>query len=93
MKQPIQLKDALKRMRELTQANVPFSIGFIPYNATKQEAKPYKVVKTVLLRKGYRKDKSKKANVLIAYTDELTNQSRQFYLPLLLMFNGHKVTP
>ena len=93
MKQSISIKQVLDRMRALTEVNIPFKIGFVPYNSTKGTAKPYKVVESVLLRKGLRADQSKKSNILIAYTDEVTNSPRQFYLPLLLMFNDHKVTP
>ncbi len=90
-KQPIKIKDAMQRMRELTQANIPFSIGFITYNESNQTSKGYKLVDKALLRPGYRKNQSKKSNVLIAYTDEAVAQPRHFYLPLLLMFNGHTI--
>ena len=91
--QPIKLKAAVERMRQLTEVNIPFTIGFITYNKPQQTTKGYKVVEKVMLRPGYRKDQSKNSNILIGYIDTVNNKSRQFYLPLLLMFNGHPVTP
>jgi hypothetical protein len=80
-------------MRELSKANIPFKIGFISYNETNQSTDGYKVVDKVILRKGLRDDKSTKGNVLIAYSNIDTNEHRQFYLPLLLMFNNHIIIP
>jgi hypothetical protein len=92
-KKPIKMKAALNRMRELTRANIPFSFGYIKYNETTATSGGYKNVPKGLLRPGYNKNTSKKANILIAYKDETTNKNRQFYMPLLLMFNGHPIIP
>ena len=83
--------DALQRMRKLSELGVPFSVGFVTCNLTTDTTKGYKVVTNAVLRAGYRDDQSALANVLIAYTDLSDDSSRQFYLPLLLMFNGYKI--
>ena len=89
----MKLGKAIKIMRELTDRNVPFSIGFISCDTTRGKSDGYKVVDKVLLRKGYSKLYSKKHNSIIAYTDVATDKDRNFYLPLLMMFNGQKIQP
>jgi hypothetical protein len=89
--QTIKMYDALQRMRKLSEMGVPFSIGFVTCNLSTQSTKGYKVVPNAVLRAGYRDDQSHLANILVAYTDMSDETSRQFYLPLLLMFNGFKI--
>ena len=83
--------DALQRMRKLSDMGVPFTIGYVSYNKTTQRSEGYKEVSNVVLRAGYREDQSSLANILIAYTDLKDESYKQFYLPLLLMFNGFKI--
>lgn len=78
---------AIKRMRELTHAGIPFSMEFVKYNRTNQTS-GHKVVQKALLRTGYSSDHSNLSDTLIAYTDIETGENRQFYLPLLTKFNG-----
>lgn len=89
----MKLKDALSTMRELTKRNVPFSIGFFSCNTTNLSSDGYKEVESVLLRKGYSQKHSDKHNTLIAYTNTITNEDRQFYIPLLMKFNGNIIEP
>ncbi|WP_372744278.1 hypothetical protein [Lutibacter sp.] len=92
--QPIKLHEALQRMRELTELNIPFSFGFYTCNTTNGTSDGYKVVSKGLLRVGYRDNQSGKANVLIGYIDvQKEDKNRWFYIPLLMMFNGVKVIP
>lgn len=86
-------QDAIKMMRELTERNVPFSIGFISCNTTNKTSDGYKVVDKVVLRRGYSRRYSKKYSSLIAYADTATDKDRNFYLPLLMMFNGQLIQP
>lgn len=93
-KQPIKMSDALKRMRDLSERDIPFSLGFYKCNTTNGSSEGYKVVSQAILRKGYRSDQSNKADILIGYIDyDQKEKERWFYLPLLMMFNGNKVTP
>jgi hypothetical protein len=80
-------KVAVKQMREMSHAGIPFSITYQTFNHTKGTSKGTKVVDKAILRKGYKKDQSSKSDMLIAYKDINTGEERQFYLPLLLKFN------
>lgn len=94
--QPIKLREAVQRMRALTELNIPFSVGFYKCNTTSGALSSYKVVAKAILRQGYRDNQSSKANVFLAYIDcddIVTDKNRQFYLPLLMKFNGFKVIP
>jgi len=80
-------KVAVKQMREMSHAGIPFSITYQSYNHTKGTSKGTKFVDKAILRKGYKNDQSNKSDMLIAYKDVETGKERQFYLPLLLKFN------
>lgn len=89
--QSIKLSDAIRRMRELTANNVPFSIGFITCDSKNRKSKGYRVVSKALLRSSMRPEQSEKSDLLIAYLDcedIKSDKNRFFYYPLLMMFNG-----
>ncbi|MFY0481465.1 hypothetical protein ACI6PS_02570 [Flavobacterium sp. PLA-1-15] len=90
----IKLRDALKRMRQLTEINVPFSFTFISYSEENQSSDGYKQVSQGLLRPGYRSDQSVYSERLIAYTNFDNKESnRQFNVALLMTFNEFQVIP
>jgi len=90
----IKLRDAIKRMRELTNANVPFSFSFISFSESLNKSDGYKVVHNAVLRKGYRNDQSDYSKILIAYTSfNKDEDNRHFYLPVLMTFNNMIVLP
>lgn len=87
-------KEALKRMRDLTANNIPFSFGFITYNSKNAVSKGYRLIGKGLLRASMRPEQSDKSDVLIAYLDcddSSEDKNRFFSYPLLMMFNGKKV--
>lgn len=85
---------AIKRMRELSQAGIPFSFEFYSYNSTVGTSDGNKVVAKAILRQGLRNDQSEKADILIAYTNHADGgTSRFFYLPLLTKFNQYTIKP
>jgi hypothetical protein len=85
---------ALKRMRELTQAATPFSVTFLTYSMKTNQCNGFKTVQRCLLNKGFRKDQSKHAHQLIGYTDcDQDEASRFMHLPLIISFNQYTVTP
>ena len=92
MSPTIKLYDALKRMRKLTDLGIPITFSFLSYNETKSTTKGFKDATKAQLRKGYRDDQSKKSDILIGYVNAHEGK-RWFYLPLLMKFNGYKVTP
>jgi hypothetical protein len=88
----INLYEALKRMRTLTDLGIPFTFKFLSYNATTGTSDGFKEVANAQLRKGYRDDQSDKARILIGYVNQ-HDGNRWFYLPLLITFNGHIIKP
>jgi len=82
---------ALTRMRELTQAGIPFSLSFQSYSEQRATTNGIKSVEKAMLRPGITKGKSDKSEILIAYHDLTTNTHGTLYLPLLLIFNGNKL--
>jgi hypothetical protein len=91
----IKLREAIKEMRTYSRINVPFSFSYISYSEDLRKSDGLKVVERALLRKGYRDDQSKKAGLLIAYTDynDTSDKQRQFYLPLMMTFNNKRIIP
>ena len=85
--------EALKKMRQLSELNIPFSFEFYSLNSTKDTSEGKKTVDKALLRLGLRKDQSSKSELLIAYTDYSTDKPRFFNLPLLMKFNGITIKP
>lgn len=85
------LHTTLKKMRELTDAGVPFSFSFYTYNATTGTSKGVKTVSNAALRTGLSKDHGIKSVSLIGYVDLDTNQPRWFYIPLLISFNNKRL--
>jgi hypothetical protein len=65
MSPTIKLYDALKRMRKLTDLGIPFTLLFYPTMIQMAVLMVSKQVTNAQLRKGYRDDQSKKANLLI----------------------------
>lgn len=93
--QPMKQREAVSRMRALSEQNIPFSFGFIKCNTTKGTSDGYKVVKKAILGAGLRADQSDKHNTMISYVDysDKKEVNRMFHYPLLMMFNGQKVQP
>lgn len=89
----VNIYDALKQMRELTKIGAPFTFEYISFNSSKGVSDGVKKVSKALLRTGFSRDKSEYSEILIGYTNEPENSPRWFYLPLLMKFNGMKVTP
>lgn len=83
---------AIKKMRVLTEAGIPFSFQFLSYNESKGVSEGFKLVVNAQLRKSYRNDQSNKSKLLVGYKDH-QDSNRWFYLPLLTKFNGHIIKP
>lgn len=85
MNMKVNVMTALQRMKEFTEAGIPFSIEYYTLSGRR------KVVLTAFLRPGYSKKQSSSWKHLIAYTDVSTNEHRQFHRSLLLKVNGIKI--
>lgn len=83
---------AIKQMRHLSKGNVPFSFAFMSYNSSQQSSDGVVYVRRARLLKREKKENHKYAECVEAYLDLDTMQCRRFYQPLLMLFNGEKIT-
>lgn len=88
----INIYTALEVMRKLSAENIPFSIEFVSCNRSLATSNGLVRVEKALLTKGYRNDQSQYAQNLIAFQNVDTGENKQFWLPLLMKFNGIKIT-
>lgn len=85
------VRSTIKRMRELSDNNIPFSFSYLKYNSTKGISEGVKHVNNAELRTGY-SSKHKKSDVLLAYKDLDTGKNRNCYIPLIIKFNDKWLT-
>jgi hypothetical protein len=83
---------AVEIMREMTRQGVPFNIKFLSWNETEKKSYGFKSEEKIFLEKGYRRNQSKKHDVLVSFSRS-NGERRQFYYPLLTEFNGIKIKP
>ncbi len=83
---------ALEIMREMNRQGVPFNIKYLSFNETEKKSEGFKSEEKIFLAKGYRRNQSKKHDILVSFV-RLTGERRQFYYPLLTEFNGIKIKP
>lgn len=88
----MKLYEALSEMRRLTATGQTFSMSFMSWSETTRRSEGVVEVPVAKLRKRSRSERVRNANILIAYHDCSRNEARQFYLPLLMSFNGQKTT-
>lgn len=88
----INIYDALESMRKFSNENIPFSIEFISCNRKERSSHGLVKVEKVLLRQGYRNNQSDYAKNIIAFENTITGEKKHFWLPLLMKFNGLKIT-
>lgn len=89
--QTLQLYTALKRMNELSNNNIPFSIEYIGCNLTNGSSSGLKCYNNIVLRTGLNTSKGIKSRSLIGFIDLDTNENKWFYLPLLQKFNKYSI--
>jgi hypothetical protein len=86
--------EALQRMRQLTDAGVPFSFSFESLNKTHGTSKGLVVVNRAILRQGLRDDQSDLSQQLVGYKDlDQDEAPRFFHVPLMMSFNEHTIKP
>ena len=88
----VKLYDAIHEMRRLTREGVPFSITYMSYNSTKGTSDGIITVRSAKLRKRESREDNRNAEDQEAYLNLDTNEPRRFWHPLLMEFNGEKVT-
>lgn len=82
--------EAIREMRRLTDEGKPFSFSFMSYDSTRGVSEGVVEVRRARLRKRERSDHHRLAEYVEAYLDLDTMEPRRFYQPLLLTFNGRK---
>ena len=83
---------AIKEMRELSKKGESFSMTFMSYNSTEQKSEGVIEVRRARLRARTRKEFHRENEMIEEYTDLDTLSQRRFYQPLLMAFNGEKVS-
>ena len=79
-------------MRELTKEGKAFSFSFMSFNSSRGTSEGVVYVANARLRKRECLEHHRYADMVEAYTDLDTMEQRRFYQPLLLTFNGEKLT-
>ena len=82
---------ALKEMRRLSAEKTPFSFSFMSCNLTSNSSEGVITVRRARLLKREHVKHHKNAEIVEAYLDLDTMESKRFYQPLLMTFNGQKV--
>jgi hypothetical protein len=82
---------AIDKMRELTQRGGEFSFSFMSFSETTGKSEGIVDVGRARLRKRPTVEQNKNAEIMEAYSNLDTGDARQFYQPLLMLFNGEKV--
>ena len=88
----VKLFDAIHEMRRLTREGIPFSLTYMSYNETEGKSDGIIHVRSAKLRARERKEFNRNAEDQEAYLNLDTYEPRRFWHPLLMEFNGEKVT-
>ncbi len=88
----MKLYDAIKEMRRLSREKISFSFSFMSYNSTKGSTHGVVYVKNARLLKRESKRHNRFAEDMEKYMDLDTLQAKRFWQPLLMSFNGEKIT-
>lgn len=86
------LYDAIREMRRLNSEGKSFSFTFMSYNSAEGRSEGIVAVHHARLLKRERKEHHRDAEMVEAYLNLDTMEARRFWQPLLMTFNGEKVT-
>lgn len=86
------LYDAIHEMRRLSAEGKSFEFSFMSYNSTRGTSDGVVLVHHARLLKRETKEHHRDAEMVEAYLNLDTMEARRFYQPLLMTFNGQKVT-
>lgn len=79
-------------MRRLSKENIPFGFSFMSYNSSAQCSEGVVTVRRARLLKRESIKHHKNAEIVEAYMDLDTMECKRFYQPLLMQFNGEKIS-
>lgn len=88
----MQLYDAINEMRRLSREGQPFSFSFMSYNSSAGTSDGIVYVRQARTMARERLEFNRNAEQQERYLDLDTMQPRRFWHPLLMTFNGEKVT-
>ena len=83
--------EAIDRMRHISRDKGEFSFSFMSYSETSGKSDGIVDVARARLRSRPAENKNRNREIMEAYMDLDTGEARQFYQPLLMLFNGQKV--
>jgi len=83
--------EAIRKMRALSKAGVPFSFGFMSYSEDRGTSHGIVEVQHARLRKQSSTDDDKNADIKLNYFNLDTCDYGSCYQPLLLEFNGERL--
>ena len=83
--------EALNRMRQLSEKQIPFAFSFMSYNRTNQTTHGIVEVRHAKLKPRAKAATYENAEIIEEYTDLDTNENRRFYHPTLMTFNGQQL--
>lgn len=88
----MKLYDAIDEMRRLSREGKPFSFSFMSYNSSQGTSDGVVHVRKARTMKREALEFNRNAEMQERYLDLDTMQPRRFWHPLLMTFNGEKVT-
>lgn len=86
------LYEAIKQMRAMSEKGQSFSLSFMSCNISQGRSDGVVNVAHARLRARESIEHNRYAEMMEAYTNLDTMENRHFYQPLLMTFNGEKVT-
>jgi hypothetical protein len=91
MVETIDLYEAIRRMRKLTQQGKSFSFTHATYNRDRQSSDGIRIVRKAILRPAAKGDDVANSDFKLFYLDQEINLPRVCWQPLLMFFEGKKV--
>jgi len=82
---------AIEKMRRISHDKGEFSFSFMSYSESTGKSNGITDVSRARLRSRPQKEHNKNYEIMEAYVDLDTGEAKQFYQPLLMLFNGQKV--
>jgi len=91
MVETIDLYEAIRQMRKLTQQGQSFSFTHATYNRDRQSSDGIRIVRRAVLRPAAKGDDVSNADFKLFYLDQETNLPRVCWQPLIIYFEDKQV--
>jgi hypothetical protein len=91
MVETIDLYEAIRQMRKLTQQGRSFCFSHATYNRDRQSSDGIRIVQKAILRPAAKGDDVSHADFKLFYLDQETNLPRVCWQPLIMYFEGKQV--